>query len=154
MDAQQRQLYSCKVNDLHIQGLTDFYEESNAKSKVRLKTIENNFCELQMKKIICTSYKMCFWHTFFAFKVFAFVNIRWLVCYTWHIRLVKTVICVQQFSHHHSKCNIFDLVTEDNFCELYPWLIIEKKKIKPQHTFLLEPLTDSHALQPIEYNAL
>ena len=48
------------MNDLHIQGLTSFYEESNAeKSKLRLKTIENN-CELQMKKIIWTSYKMCF----------------------------------------------------------------------------------------------
>ena len=59
----------CKMNDLHIQGLIDFYEESNAeKSKLRLKTIENNFCELQMKKIICTSYKMCFGLTFFTFK--------------------------------------------------------------------------------------
>ena len=55
------QFYSCKVNNLHIQGLIDFYEESNAeKSKLRLKIVENNFWDLKMKKIICTSYKMCF----------------------------------------------------------------------------------------------
>ena len=36
------------MNDLHIQGLTDFYEESNAeKSKLRLKIVENKLLRVK-----------------------------------------------------------------------------------------------------------
>ena len=59
--------YSCEEDDPNNRGLTDIYGGPNAeKSKLRLKTVENNLCKLKIKKIICGSYKCVFDLTFFT----------------------------------------------------------------------------------------
>ena len=56
------------MNDLHIQGLIDFYEESNAeKSKLRLKTIENNLMGVTDEENIFYKLQNVFLTYFFHF---------------------------------------------------------------------------------------
>ena len=67
--------YNCKVNDLNNQGLINIYEESDSeKSKLKLKTVENNLYKLQ---------NIMFFYL--PGTLFAFVNVRWLVCHIWYI---------------------------------------------------------------------